>query len=434
MKKLALVALLLAIPAMAQAKTLEDLLVEKGVISANEARATADAGNAKVYWNDGTRLEFPDNGFTTKINTELKTSYAFTKADKALRKAGWGTGNKSSFGVDQARMTLSGTALNQEFSYKIQADFASQKEWQGRDEATIEDAYIQWEPCEGMGARLGQFKTGLSRQYNTEDYALQIPVRSAVSNTMDWGRQGGIRAFYSDVDGLFSVYGSMYNGLSDGEKDRIDGDGEDHFGTDTRHAFDVSARANVLGKMNPYEEGDIDFTEDLAVNVGATYGYSKAKNVFDLGELEFDMKNKYHAVSADVNVKYQGFSFNAEYFWTRAKYEYLDKVDPKGFYAQAGYFFTPEFEVAARYSYMDCDNAFGGMCDFSNAKYITGVIGVDDMNEAAISLNYYFWKRNLKAQVAYIFRNQDVAADAESILDDDDVNTNIWMFQLSAYL
>ena len=77
------------IPAVSNAATLEELLVEKGVITKGEASASMHAGNAKVYWNKGTRLEFPDTGFTAKFNTQIQARYRFNDLESS--------GNSSSF-------------------------------------------------------------------------------------------------------------------------------------------------------------------------------------------------------------------------------------------------------------------------------------------------------------------------------------------------
>jgi hypothetical protein len=83
MRKATLVAaLLLLTPAVSQAKTLEELLVEKGVITKGEAAGASDSSASKLYWNQGTRVEFPDNGFTTSIATMLQTRYSFNDRDE----------------------------------------------------------------------------------------------------------------------------------------------------------------------------------------------------------------------------------------------------------------------------------------------------------------------------------------------------------------
>ena len=99
-KAMLLAALLLLTPAISQAKTLEELLIEKGVITKGEAGGVSDAGASKVYWNRGTRIDFPDTGFTTSIATQIQARYAFTDNDEDS-----GERNTSSFSLRRARLT-----------------------------------------------------------------------------------------------------------------------------------------------------------------------------------------------------------------------------------------------------------------------------------------------------------------------------------------
>jgi len=171
MRKATLVAaLLLLAPTVSQAKTLEDLLVEKGVITKGEAMGASDSGASKVYWNQGTRVEFPDTGFTTNIATLLQTRYAFSDNDEKA-----GQRNTSSFDVNRARLMISGTALNKEFSYMLSTDFVSANDSDANFGAApaIRDAYIDWKPCnDESGVRMGAFKTAISRQFNTNQQSM----------------------------------------------------------------------------------------------------------------------------------------------------------------------------------------------------------------------------------------------------------------------
>ncbi len=410
MKKLVLIALVLGLPGISQAKTLEDLLVEKGVITAGEARGTVDSADAKVYWNNGTMLEFPDNGFTTRINTEIRSRYTYEDVNNGFT-------DSSNFSQNKARITMSGTALYKEFNYKLQADLNK------GDSSKVKEAYIEWQPCEGMGYRMGRMDTLVARQYAAGNYAKQIPDDSIATQAFATGTQGGIRAFYSDLDDTYNLSASLYNGDSDDEGDYGARSYDDKGGTDTKHAYEAAARVNVLGHMNAYNEGDIDFTDDLALNIGAAYSYSEGDNLFgDVGDV---ITAKTHRVSADANLKVQGFAFHTEFFWADYDDKYVDEdINPVGFYAQAGYFVTPDFEIAGRYSFVDYDG-WTAMAPYG----IT-----DDANEVAVSLNYYFWKHNLKAQLAYIFVNNDLPSNYKDSFEDDEINSNRWMFQVSAYL
>jgi len=391
-----LAALMLLAPAVSQAKTLEDLLVEKGVISKGEAQAAAGSGASKVYWNNGTRIEFPDNGFTMGVSTLIQTRYTFTDGDDDT-----GTPNTSSFDVNHAYLTVSGTALNEEFSYVLEGDFAGAA-------ADLTDAYLEWKACDWASVKLGQFKTNLSRQWNTSDANLQFADRSNVSDYFSLGRQNGASASSSWMDGQLHLTAGVYNGESDGE-------GQNRSGVDTNHTGIVSVRWNPMGSMNAYEEGDVGWTEDMAVSIGAAYAFADAKNDLGAGSVGTEQ----NIISVDANMKYAGWSLHAELFNDSASVDNSDiETEPTGFYIQGGYFVDAKtMEVAARYGYLDCDDGTAtGEC-----------AGNDNLNEVTVGLNYYWWAHHLKAQVNYSFLNSDVAGPGGA-----DVNTNRWLVQLSS--
>jgi len=389
---------MLLAPAVSQAKTLEDLLVEKGVITKGEAQAAAGSGASKVYWNDGTRVEFPDNGFTMGISTLLQTRYTFTDADEDV-----GATNTSSFDVNHAYLTVSGTALNEEFSYVVEGDFAGAA-------ADLTDAYLNWHACDWASIKMGQFKTNNGRQFNTSDAKLQFADRSISSDYFSLGRQNGASASGSFADGMFDVTAGIYNGESDGE-------GQNRSGVDTNHTGMLSVRWNVMGKMDAYEEGDVGWTEDMAVSIGAGYSHSDRKNDIG-GALTGNTEN---LIDVDANLKYMGWSAHAELFSAASDIDGAsgNEPEPTGFYVQGGYFVDAKtMEVAARYGYLDCDNGLApGIC-----------AGNDNLNEVAVGLNYYWWAHHLKAQVNYSFVNSDEVGAGGA-----DSNTNQWLVQLSSW-
>lgn len=398
--------LVLLFPRLSSAKTLEELLVEKGVITKGEARS-ADGGASKVYYNGGTRLEFPDSGFTFGINAFIQTRYEFTDEDEDS-----GKGNSSSFDVKKARIILSGSALHKEFSYYMQADFVGKSE-DGENSPELKDAYITWNACDWAEISMGQWKTAISRQFRNSDYKLQFADRSVTSDFFNLGRQQGVRGQTHLADNVVLGAG-IYNGSSDGE-------GINRSGVDTNHTGVVDVRADLMGEMDAYEEGDVGNTEDMAINMGAAYAYSDASN--DLGEtLGGTQDLTQNSISVDANVKSNGLSVHGEFFWTQYDPDGSDEdSEPVGFYAQVGYFVDPKtVELAVRYSYVDCDDgsAFGnGDCS-----------GNDQLNEATASINYYWWKHNLKAQIGYSVLNED------GLDDSGDINTNRWLLQLTSYL
>lgn len=403
MRKSILVAgLLLITPAISEAKTLEELLVEKGVITKGEAGRTSEGAPGSLSWKNGNRFSYPSEGLTANISTQLQERYTFTDNDEGER-------NTSSFETRRARIVVDGTILHEEFSYRLQTDFVGADD-DGSSSPELRDAWFKWRACDWLALKLGQMKTGISRQFNTSSAKLQFVDRSVVSDFMDLDRQQGIQAATEFADGMVEVAAGMYNGESDGE-------GRNRPGVDTRHTSVLNLRVNAMGEMDPYAEGDIDYTEDMAVTVGAAYAHSSNNRDNGVG-LENGDEDTF---SIDANLKNQGLSVHAEYFYNNEDADsYSDSIDANGFYIQAGYFLDPKvLEVAARYAFLDCDDGKAdGVC-----------AGNDNVNQVAATINYYFKKHNLKAQLGYEFNNED-----QSGADGDDINTNKWIFQLSAYM
>lgn len=396
-----LAALLLLAPSISHAKTLEDLLVEKGVISKGEAKEATGNAPAKVYYNGGTRVDFADAGFTTKINTLIQTRYTFFDGDEDI-----GDHNVSSFDVERAKLYITGNALHEEFSYALVSQFAGEG-------AHLDDAWLRWNGCDWFSVQMGQWKTGVSRQFVSGDQNLQFADRSIASEYFDLGRQAGAMVTTSLMDGALTLGAGIYNGESDGE-------GQNASGVDTKHTGILNARYNVMGKQDPYVEGDIDWTEEAALNVGAAYGHANYNRTTGTGDAAFLNDTGADIVNIDANFKYMGLGISGEYYVANVNPDVGEDQSPQGFYVQAGYFLKPKtLEVAARYALIDCDDGkAGGVCG----------AGLDSINEAGVSVNYHWWKNQLKAQLGYDLVSYDVLGDG------DNSNANRWILQLSAYL
>lgn len=391
------------IPAAAYAGTLEDLLVEKGVITRAEASGakTSMAAPAKVYYKGGTNLEFPDSGFKAVFRTFLQTRYSYTDNDTELT----GDIDRSSFDVAHARLEVSGTALHEEFSYKLQGDFAPF----GSDRANetrLADAYLAWHACDWAEIKMGQFKSQASRQGYTSDYLLQFADRAQATNYFYLGRHQGMRAGGDFADGMLKAGVAIFNGNSEGE-------GQNLPGMDTRHAGVIDARVNLMGKMSA-GEGDVDNTEETAADLGASYAVSSDKAEGATESLDTSV------VSVDAALKSSGFSLQGELFVGDEDLGGDEDAKPVGAYVQAGYFLTPsQWEIAARWGIVDCDDGLAtGDCS-----------GMEDINEATAAVNYYWMKHNLKAGFNFVHLNENPLGDGT-----DDAKTNRWLLNVSAAL
>lgn len=432
----------------AQAKNLEDLLVEKGIISQGERSAVTGKSmdGAQVYYDEGTRIDFPDSsGFSLKVRTMLQARYTFADEDEDFARVDGrnpdvsyngvnGTRvNTSGVDVVRARLIVEGTALYQKFAYKLEGDFVGTsndgnfyRDLDGSSSPDVKDAYIMWQPCDGWGTQIGQFKTYASRTFRTNDAFLQFADRSIASEVNHLGWQQGIAQHGTSDDG--SVQGSiaLFNGTSSGE-------GRNMYAQDTNHAVSAALRINALGDMGDinkgtmsegFFEGDLNNTQELALNMGTSYTYTEAHlDRMTAGASQYDMH--FHHANADLNGKVQGFSLHGEYYFQRGESQHNNSVDfdLNGGYVQAGVFVEPNtLELAARYGIQDCDNGRGfGWC-----------AGRDMINEAGATINYYEWNNSLKAQLGYSFINEDFVSPVGKN-GETDANTSKWTFQVSSY-
>ncbi len=359
-----LVAALLLLPAVSQAKTLDELLVERGVV-AKDGYAAGGMSAGRVYYDNGTRVEFPDNGFTFGINTQFITRYDYTDVDGAADEI-------SEFSVESARVVVSGSALNKEFEYMVSGDFV--------DSPSIKDAWLKWNACDWVWAKMGRYKTGVSRQWNNHDTKLQFADRSIASERYNFGRSEGL-SVGGGMEG-FSWGLAAFNDASDAEN--------------TDHLWIANARYS-MGDINAYAEGDVDNSADHGFTVGAAYAMSDSDSVtFDTFAAGEDVT----VLNLDAMWKFQGWSLAGE--WYTAEEDGGDDRDEDGWYAQAGYFIIPsELEVAGRYSMVSYDD--------SDAR--------DQTTGWDLGLNYYWWKHQLKAQLNYSQSTDEARGGAETDTD-----------------
>lgn len=396
-KKVILSLIAASLPCFVQAETLQQVLAQNGLVAAGSAPA-ASAGPSKVYWSGGTRVDFPQDGVTFQINAQLQTRYTFTDKDNKP--------NTSSFEMKRARIIVKGSALHEEFEYLLQTDFVGAKDDAGVKTPNLRDAYIKWNTCDAGYVKMGQYKVGISRQYNSSSSKLQFADRSAASEYFDLGRQDGLSVGFTPAAGT-TLTASIFNGESKGE-------GVNAPGLDTKHTGALTLRSDILGKMDAAEEGDINQTSELALNLGVAYAFSQYESGdAAVGDVDANI------LSVDANVKNDGLSVHGEFFVRDEDPDLGDGNTPLGFYVQAGYFLTPkQLELAARYSMVDCDSGkAGGDCS-----------GVDNLDQATVGLNYYFSGHNLKAQLNYDFMRKEGLDGAE------DNDTNKIMLQVSSYL
>jgi phosphate-selective porin OprO and OprP len=363
MRKISLltVAGLLLMPAVSEAKPLNELLADKGVLA-----STGTPGQA--YYRGGTRLDFGSD-FDMKLNLQVQSRYRYVDFDDSTET---GRPDTSGFNMRRVRLILSGSMLDQTWSYKVNNDFVGGSNDDGSRSSDLLDAWLQWNGGDWVNFRMGQYKTPLGRQFNASSAKLQLMDRSPVTDLFDLGRQNG--AMLHGGDGVAQYALGLFNGESDGEgrnlgpvDNRMQGVGM------------VSLSSDNYGSRG--HEGDIDMTDGLAWTLGGAVGFGQGTSA--LGK--FDKTD----LNADIGLRCGGMSLQSEVYWSEIDFDdgmalgATGKRDDIGYYVQLGYQFVEEWEAAGRFSYIKLDK---------------DVDPVKDMQEYNVGLNYYINGHNLKVQ------------------------------------
>jgi phosphate-selective porin len=276
------------LPSWASAKNLEELLVEKGILSSQEAaelREAASSEKPRLRWDNGLKFEDPENSFSASLYVRYKGSYAYTRNDSDA-----GRDDVSSFSTNDLWFGTAGGFLQQEFKYKLEANVA------GTSSERLRDAYIEWVGNPLTEIRFGHFKTPISKQFNVSSFKLQFNQTSVVSDLVHFDRQNGIGWRTNLAEKRLLVGASMTNGSSSGEGRVVPGN-------DTKHAGFVFSRLNILGKINDQEEGDYFYSTEPAVSFGTAYGHSSAEIDDEVSATSESVLS--NAVTADANFKYK---------------------------------------------------------------------------------------------------------------------------------
>lgn len=256
----------------------------------------------------GLNFNFEDNQYQFKIGGFIQPSYLYSKLD--------GEDGENEFNSKRSYLNISGKALKEKVSFFIQNDFSL------RD--PLLDAWVAYHPMESLTITVGQKRTDFNNKEMTFDEdKFQFTERSLLSTTLsNTGREFGLFIDAKYKLGEIGVEPSVAV---------TSGDGRNSFGDDSRDTDNGGLRYG--GRLNVYpfgffSKGNDSFTADLMhedtfkIAFGAAGSYNDgASNPVGEGHGDFfiydengeDQLPDYRQIYVDVLMKYQGFSFLAEY-------------------------------------------------------------------------------------------------------------------------
>lgn len=360
----------------ADAKSLEDVLKEKGVISEEDYKNVTKSRPLDYKLGKGFTFTSPDEKFNLSLGARLQARYTFTDNETSQDASEWR--------IRRMKLFMSGHAYTKDLTYKLQVNFADSK--------LLEDAWLSYRLLDEAQVLFGQEKVPFARQEIISSGAQQFVDRSNATDTFKMGRDTGLM-----------LHGKIANGLVNYNVGGYGGVGQNTQRTSSENAFAARITVNPLGDMS-YSEADLEHSSTPLVSIGANYFMDTLKKTSALafetnnlsfagssgwlgkGSSTFDPSEKVDIDSfgIDAAFKWMGFSVQSEYFAGFADGHVSGKkLRAEGFYGQAGYFIIPKhLEIAARYSYVDPNR------DKTQ----------DLQTEIQGAVSYYFNRHNLKLQ------------------------------------
>jgi len=389
MKKRVLVIAVLAAAFAGQsagAKTLEDILKEKGVISEADYKEVTKSKPVDYKLGKGFTLISPEEKFQLSLGGRLQTRYSLVDTDDSSK-----TTPSSKWEVRRMKLWMNGYAYTKDLTYLLQVDFVS-----GGSTRLLEHAYLDYRLIDEVQLLAGQTKVPFGRQWLNSSGSQQFVDRSSASDAFRPGYDVGAKLHGDIAKGLATYEFGVYGGAGQSLTRASNGDV-------SANAIAARATFNPFGKMS-YSESDLDDSPKPLLSIGANYYGNtlkktsatalEANNITltgtsgwlgkGLSTFTSSEKIDINTWGVDAAFKWRGFSAQGEYLSGQADGKTSNKIlRAEGFYAQAGYCIIPKtLEVAIRYSYVD-----------PNRDKIN-----DLTTDIQGAISYYFSKHNLKLQ------------------------------------
>lgn len=366
-----------------QAKTLEEILKEKGVITEADYKEVTKSKPIDYKLGKGFTFTSADEKFQLSVGGFMQVRYSFFDNDA--------TNDVSQFNLAKGRLIFSGYAFTKDLTYMLQ--FGLEQSGNAR---MLENAWLRYRVVDELQLTGGQTKLVYSRQNMASVGNLQFVAVSPVTSAFSPGYDLGAVVSGKVLGDLINYDLSVSNGAGQTST-------RQSAGATNNMAFLAHLQVNPLGAFG-YSEGDPQLSQKPLVTVGSSFyrntlrktaaatfettnnGYAGASGWLGSNAAVFGSNEKVDINSfvIDAAAKWMGAFVQAEYFWGQADGAITDStLRAQGYYAQAGYCILPKrLEAAVRYSYLDPNR------DRAN----------DTQTEIIGAVSYYFNNHNLKLQ------------------------------------
>jgi len=419
--KVALVFALLGVIGACQtvsAQSLEDVLKEKGVITAEDYKGIVKSRQVKYKAGKGLTLTAPDGKNSVNIGGQMQPQYDFKDSD--VKK------DVSSFEIKRIKLWLMGHAFTKDLTYKLQMRLSNIQGGDIKNGGLMEETRINYRFRDDFQVLFGQTKTRFGRQAILSSKKMHLVDKSQVT-----------KAFFPTYDSGLMLHGKVADGLFYYEGFVSGGAGQNTWRETSRAAWNARLAVNPLGYMK-YAEGDLKSSKKPLVSFAANYyqnkledselGYGDANHLGFLKPKKgwFAIGNSLSATEdliADESVKFDMYGFDMAFMWKglwlqgeymkgKARGDYSgNELDADGFYLQGSYFvISNKLALGCRTSQFDPNDS----------------VSDDNLVENTLGVSWYIEGHALKLQ-ADITNIHKESALAKSADDTDDKRFRVQM-------
>jgi phosphate-selective porin OprO/OprP len=358
----------------AQAKSLEDILKEKGVITEADYKEVVKSKPFDYKLGKGVTFTSADEKFQFSLGGRMQFRYTFEDVDFET-----GTYHDSSqFEAKRIRLIAQGYAYTKNLTYKMEIDPVQLAKNDGR--GGLLDCFINYKLMDELQFLVGQTKV----QYG-------YSMIQADGNLMFVDRVPWIGRMVPSYELGVYASGKVFNGLMNYAASVTNGDGQTELADTNHNAFAARVAFSPLGSM-ANDEPDLAISKKPLFTIGANYFYNTLgtdENRSTYGTWDNTAPRAWNTIKDisnygfDTHFKWMGLTVQGEALWSEGQ-ERVTAVDRRamGWYAQAGYMITPKLGVAFRYSQFDPNRDAGG----------------DLQSEQIGAVSYYFDQHRLKLQ------------------------------------
>jgi phosphate-selective porin OprO/OprP len=385
----------------ASARSLEDVLKEKGVITEDDYKEVVKSSPVKYKLGEGFNFTSADQKFSGSIGASYQVRYTLMDLDDVNNTAAKQAQDSSKFELRRIKLLFNGYAYSPDLTYKLSINFANIAGGTTSNGGLLEETWVNYRLLDEVQFRFGQDKVQFARQFITPSTAQQFVDQSSVT-----------AAFAPGYDTGLAILGKIAGGLINYSIAGLGGVGQNTYRATTDNAFAARITADPFGYVK-YSEADLDNSVKPLWSVGSSFyrnsvnqpsantlesnnlGFLKSTGWYGIGSPLMTAAQKFSTTEAidfntfgvDTVFKWQGLSITGEYFKGFAEGQTTThSLVAEGFYGQVGYFILPKkVELAYRYSYLDPNQ--------SATK--------DHWTENAAAVSWYINNHNLKLQADY---------------------------------